>query len=55
MDKDILTKVEQLIAEAVRKADPKHPEYEEAWVDRANKLMAWKCRLLGVEEIPNRS
>lgn len=52
MDKDILTSIDQKIAEAVRKADPKHPDHSEAWVDRVNALLAWKRRAQGAEEIP---
>ena len=52
MDKDILTAAKQKIAEAVRKADPKHPEHTEAWVARAEKLLEWQRRLEGAEQIP---
>ena len=48
-NEDMIKEVENKIAHALRRTDPNHPEYSDAWTARLESFQAWHQRLLGNE------
>ena len=48
-NKDMIQEADNKIAYALRRTDPSHPEYSQAWADRHTSLQGWRQRLLGNE------
>ncbi len=48
-DPHMIKEAENKIAYALRRTNPYHPEYSQAWANRLESLQGWHQRLLGNE------